>query len=374
MALLSISAIDVYHFSIPFIRTIKVGSVCLRKREGFLLSLTDNLGQTGFGEVAPLPGWDPFSLEDCRKDLSLVRKSLVHASYHPDSFHLTAPCLGMTALPVCFSPHTLFGMESALMSLYLQRRLKDASGPAALPDPLTVKVNGLFIPAPSDMETDAQIQALKASGFKTIKVKIGRLPADEEIRQILRLADAMETDIILRLDGNKNMSADTCQHYVSALKPLNVEYAEEPLQDGEAPPPGNVLWPLALDESLPLYLHPERPTPECLPRGIQTVILKPGLLAGLSGMARFIADAQKRNMNIVLSSSFNTGVTLSVFGAFCRFAGLSPNSVHGLDTLRYLKSDVLMESPSIRRGALSIPLRLFARMRLNLDVLTGEAI
>jgi O-succinylbenzoate synthase len=374
MALLSIAAIDAYRFDIPFVRPLKVGREVLHCREGLLLSLTDEKGHTGFGEIAPLPGLDQVSLERCHNDLKVIKKLLAGVILHPDQFNIAAPCLGMTTLPDSFARHTLFGLESALLSLYLQHLLQEGeTNPLNLPDPLCVPINGLFIPDTEDRETAAQISALQTCGMKTVKVKIGRLPVDEEIRQILRLACVIGPDLILRLDGNKNLSAGSYARYYASLRHLNVEYAEEPLQDGETLSANKVSWPIAIDESLPMYLNSENHDLAKLPADIRTVILKPGLLAGLSGMACLIADAKKRNLKIVLSSSFNTGVTLSTLGAFSFRAGLSPDTAHGFDTLRYLQSDVLSASPVIREGVLNIPQKFLAGgMNLNPNVLTKE--
>ena len=366
MALLNIAAFDVYRFSIRFIRPIKVGDAVLHDREGLIIALTDRKGRTGYGEVAPLAGLDQTSLEQCRGDLSGLRKTLDNAPFHSGQFRPTSTGLGMAAVPAGLSSHTLFGLESAMLSLYLQEHT------TGLSDPVSVPVNGLFIPDPAGGQTDAQIQTLKAGGMKTIKVKIGRLPADQEIRQILQLADAVGMDLILRLDGNRSLSASTYARYFSALGHLNVEYAEEPLRDIASLPSANVPWPLALDESLPRLLDPSHPDPAKLPSYLRTVILKPGLFAGLSGMAAFMADAKKQNIQTVWSSSFNTGVGLAMLGVFSRLAGLSSDTACGFDTLRYLKSDVLTQSPTISGGSLLIPRKLLSGMSLNFSVLSRE--
>lgn len=365
MALLNIAAFDVYRFFIRFIRPVKIGDILLREREGLLIALTDHKGRTGYGEVAPLAGLDRNSLKQCRGDLPGLRKTLVNAPFYPERFKLAVPGLNMMTVPAGLASHTLFGLESALLCLFLQ------DAPAGLPDPVTVPVNGLFVPDPADEQTGTQIQTLKAGGIKTVKVKIGRLPVLQEIRQILRLADAMGMDLMLRLDGNRSLSATDYARYFSALGHLKVEYVEEPLRNGE-PSPQNISWPPAFDESLPRYLDPSHPDPAKLPSGVRTVILKPGLLCGLSGMASFMADAKKQNIQTIMSSAFNTGVSVASLGVFSRMAGLSPETACGFDTLRYLKSDVLTQSLTIREGVLTIPRKLFSDMHLNSHVLSRE--
>ncbi|PKN73435.1 MAG: hypothetical protein CVU52_07100 [Deltaproteobacteria bacterium HGW-Deltaproteobacteria-10] len=376
MALLSIATIGVDRFDIPFIRPIKVGSEVLHSREGFIVSLTDDKGHTGFGEVAPLPGLDQTSLKRCRDDLAAFKSMLNKLTLQPDRFDITAPWLGMASLPGSFASHTLFGLESALLGLYLQCKLTESSNNALTwPDPLIIPVNGLFIPNSKDEVTAAQIQALQTSGMTTIKIKIGRLSADYEISQILKLADGIGNHLILRLDGNKALSARTYAAFFSALGHLTVEYVEEPLCYGEHKSHAAVPWPLALDESLPHYLDSENPVSTMLPPEVRTVILKPGLLAGLHAMSRCIADARNHGIKTILSSAFNTGVTLATLGAFSRIADLPTNTAHGFDTLRYLNSDVLSDSPLIGEGVLTIPRRLLSEgMHLNHNVLSKEVL
>ena len=366
MALLKIAGFDVYRFRIPFVSPIKVGNIVLYNREGFIVVLTDQQGRHGFGEIAPLPGWDYASLEQCRNDLSFLREIIGKDSFKTDYFNLTSSVFGLMTLPKAMNTHTLFGLESALLSLYVQE------APLNLPDPMNVPVNGLFIPDPKDEQASAQIQTLLARGLKTIKVKIGRLPEDVEMRQILRLADALGDNLRLRLDGNQSLSAQAYDRYFTALGHLNVEYAEEPLNEEASSTSSKVPWPLALDESLPRYLDPVYPDLSRLPSDIRTVILKPGLLAGLSGMAVFITNAKRRNIQTVLSSAFNTGIGIVILGVLSRLAGISPDTACGFDTLRYLQADVVTQSPVVSDGSLAISRSLFIDMSLNFGVLSRE--
>lgn len=371
MALLNIAAIDIYRFHIPFAAPVKVGDILLHHREGYLLALTDHRGQTGYGEVAPLPGFDQISLNRCRDDLSDLQRVFPDLILSTEQFDIRSPWMGLTSPPLTCAPHTLFGAECALLNLYLQSKLKEGS--IVLPEPPAIPVNGLFFPTADAGESSRQIQTLREKGFQTIKVKIGRLPEVEEIEQILGLADAVGIDVILRLDGNRQLSRQSYARYYTALKSLSVEYAEEPLFEEEAASSGGVPWPEALDESLPFYLSSEHPDLARLPSDIRTIILKPGFVAGLSGMARLAHDASERRIRMVLSSAFNTGVTLTMLGVFSVLANLPPDTAHGLDTLRYLKADVLSASPGIRRGTLRIDRSLLAcGMQLNHGVLVKE--
>ncbi len=353
---MQIAGIDVYRFRLPFIRPLSVGREVLPVREGFILALTDSDGRTGYGEIAPLPGFDETTPEQCLRELSSLPGILNHADLRYDRFDLTVPLFGLLSVSPSGTSHTLFGIESALLGLCLQRGSAGPSGfSPRFPETLRVPVSGLFIPDSEDEGIARQVRDLQESGVKTVKVKIGRLPVDEEIRQILDLSARMGNALVLRLDGNRNLSADAYRRFGEALGSLAVEYVEEPLRDGELTTAEEMaLWPLALDESLTGLLDRSDPRPSRLSPSVRTIILKPGLLMGLHAMARCIADANRAGIKTVLSSAFNTGLTLAILGVFARLAALPPGTAHGLDTLHYLADDVLSEPPVIREGMLLI--------------------
>ncbi|MDD5167988.1 MAG: enolase C-terminal domain-like protein [Syntrophales bacterium] len=359
---MKIAAIDFYHFCIPFVVPVKVGDAVLEDREGLIIALTDESGWTGCGEIAPLPGLDEATLDLCRGELLSLQGSLLNAPLRFDRFQPTEPLLEIISIPAPWTSHTLFGLESALLGLYLQQiRDNDILHPPSIP------VNGLFVPQFSPEYFGQQVLKMRNAGFQTVKIKIGRLDAAEEIRQILRLSEQMGTDTVLRLDGNRNLAQETYERYYAALNHLRVEYVEEPLAN---PAAGEVPWPLALDESLSSRLDTNDPHPSSLSKTIRAIILKPGLLRGLHGMARCAADAAGTGMKTVFSSAFNTGITLATMGLFSGIIHLPLETAHGLDTLQYLAADVLVEPPVIHEGSLIIPAGILSgNARLNSAVM-----
>jgi len=357
---------------------VKVGREVLHEREGFLIALTDDEGRRSYGEIAPLPGFDLTTLERCLQDIPSVSGVLNNACLHHDRFQLSAPLLGFADIRVSsWSAHTLFGVESALLNLHLQHR-ETGSLDALFPLPeetLLIPVNGLFIPESATNSLDRRISILKNSGATTVKIKIGRLPAEEEIRQIRCLVEEIGAGISLRLDGNRNLTPAAYRLYYKALSNLPVEYVEEPLPAEDMERAGDVPWPLALDESLAQLLDPEEPCLSRLAPTIRTVILKPGLVNGLHAMARAVRNARQAGIGTIFSSAFNSGITLATLGVFSRLLGLPPETAHGLDTLRYLAADVLRPSPEISRGMLEIPAALiFGRASFNAPAIRGKVL
>jgi O-succinylbenzoate synthase len=158
---------DIYRFSISMTAPVNVGGRVLHDREGLLLALTDGEGRCAYGEIAPLPGFDSGTLERCLQDIPSVRRTLNDAPLDYERFQIADPLLGVIDVPVSsWSAHTLFGVESALMGLFLQcgRKRRPASGGLLMEEPLRIPVNALFIPDAAADRLGMQIRQLKDRG------------------------------------------------------------------------------------------------------------------------------------------------------------------------------------------------------------------
>jgi len=90
-----ISRIDIFRFSLPFTIPVKVGGMVRHNREGFLIALADDQGRCGYGEIAPLPGFDFTTLKRCFQDIPTVGDSLNSTDLSYDRFYIAAPLLGI---------------------------------------------------------------------------------------------------------------------------------------------------------------------------------------------------------------------------------------------------------------------------------------
>jgi hypothetical protein len=67
------------------------------------------------------------------------------------------------------------------------------------------------------------------------------------------------------------------------------------------------------------------------------------------------AAAAPDGPRIVLSSAWNTGITLTLLGLLAAISPATAQTAHGLDTLGYFDADVVTESPAISGGRLRFP-------------------
>ncbi|MCG6906102.1 MAG: hypothetical protein LJE63_05700 [Desulfobacteraceae bacterium] len=360
-------------FELPCRTPLPVGRARITHRSGHLLVLQDESGRVAAGEAAPLAGWRDSTAGRCLAELRIWAERLDGAAWDPARFDPRAPLMGL--LPPApgrdADPDALFAVESALFFLAAgcaPHRLNLLESPAAAAG---IPVNGLFLP---EEDTARQAARLRRSGVTTVKVKIGQLPPEIEIRRIRDLCTRLGAAVSLRLDGNRLLTAAALRRYHHGLRSLPVEYVEEPLRgEGLEAAPG-VPWTLAADQLAGRYLDPARPDLTCLPACCGAVVLKPTLFSGLHPLCRLLATAGPESPQIVLSSAWNTGITLTLLGILAAMSPTTARTAHGLDTLGYFDADVVTESPLVAGGRLHLPAWAGSgRLGLNTDVVRRVA-
>lgn len=353
-------------FELPCRAPLPVGGGRITHRSGHLLVLRDDAGNIAAGEAAPLPGWCDGAAGRCLTELRAWALRLTGAVWDPARFDPRAPLMGLFAPTATGDPDALFAVESALFFLAAgcePHRQKLLGGPAAAAG---VPVNGLFLP---EEDPARQAARLRQSGVTTVKVKIGQLPPEVEIQRILDLHARLGAAVTLRLDGNRLLTAADLRRYHDGLRSLPVEYVEEPLRGDDLKAVAGVPWTLAADELAGKYLDPACPDLRCLPECCAAVVLKPTLFHGLHPLCRLLVAATGDSPRVVLSSAWNTGITLTLLGILAATSPATARTAHGLDTLGYFGADVATESPQVSGGRLHLPAwARSGKLRLNSDV------
>lgn len=329
-----IKDVQTYYFCLPFTNPMRVGNYRLLQREGFIVRLTDDFGNTGLGEIAPLPGLDTVTLEDCRREIRDFSRMVK-----------TGFCRELV-----FNPSVRFGLEAAIFAMTEGIRRKKGKDPDVA---MEVPINGLFVP---DDDSDAermQVKRLLKNGFKTIKVKIGRLSPDTETASIRRLFGQSGGSIRFRFDANRSMTISRYQKYYSLLGDLPVEYVEEPLENGDFERAGEVGWPLAIDESLPSFWDPENRVFSNLPDAVTHAVIKPGTPAGFREVIGYFSRDANARIAPVVSSAFNTAIGTCALMLFLNPVPLSRRTAHGLDAGSFLSNDLMDDALQVKNGRLS---------------------
>ncbi len=248
---------------------------------GLVLELRDPTGRVGRGEAAPLPGYSPDSVAECRDALEPFLDSPLALPLEADP--IAAIGERVATIPArC--PAARCAADCALLDLagqLLDRPVWQLLGGRA----------GTRIEANALVDSMAAARAALAGGFTTLKLKVGRRPWPEELELLRRLRGELGDSVALRLDANRRWSVDQARAALADLAALAPEFVEEPVAAGDLPRLGPSPVPLAVDESL----SGELPDLTALGRhGVVAAVLKPMLLGGLL-RCRELADAARRS-------------------------------------------------------------------------------
>lgn len=351
---------QIFRYSLPLVRPIRLKSVVIRHREGFLIRLIDRHGGCGIGDVAPLPGFSRETPDHVRNELIAFRKhvtgrlSLSLDQIWPDNAAVT--------------PSVRFGIESALWQLVAERQ---NILPCHYFNELSkthVTVNAILLGStPAVIEKARQIGAAKS--YPAVKLKVGGRPLPEDIRLVSQIRSILPDTIRLRLDANRQWDLQQAGQFARQITGTEIEYIEEPcasFADTVELRHRFPALPVALDESL-------RDLGGSISKELAAfaaVILKPTLMGGVFQSAAWIEQAQQLGITPVITSSFESGVGLLTLA---HLAALTCRDVPvGLDTASWFDQDVLQpkfdnEAGRINLKQWGLPLSLNDQLLTEID-------
>ncbi|MDX2216536.1 MAG: o-succinylbenzoate synthase [Oculatellaceae cyanobacterium bins.114] len=247
-------------------------------RQGILIRLTDALGRSGFGEIAPL-AW--FGSETLAEAIAFCHDL-------PDEIATEAIFSIPDNLPAC-----RFGFESAWEMLQ-----KPVSGSVA-----SLNYSRLL---PAGEAALSAWQAFWKQGH-TFKWKIGVAPLAQELALFEQLLQKLPREAKLRLDANGGLSeAEAKQWLAQCQHDSRVEFLEQPLAvdqfDVMLQLSQRYSTPIALDESVATLGQLEA----CYQRGWRGVFVIKAAIAG--SPQRLRQFCQQPGVDVVWSSVFETTV------------------------------------------------------------------
>ncbi|MGI8428625.1 MAG: mandelate racemase/muconate lactonizing enzyme family protein [Solirubrobacteraceae bacterium] len=331
-----------------------------------LLELVGADGARGWGEAAPLEGYDGVSSEDIRTALEDCRETLA-ASDGVAREELLAACAGRAVLP-----QALAAVDLALWDLAARRagvpvwRLLGACV-AEPPDP--VLVNATI--AATDRDGAArQAAAALAAGFGTVKVKVG---TGDDAGRLAAVRAAAGPRMAIRLDANGTWSVSEATASLRTLAPAGIELCEEPVsglaairqlheqaiagraatrrlpEQPASGPDGRRRVPIAIDETAA--------QPDALDhRACDAVCLKIARCGGISGLIDAAHRARAVGYEVYLASTLDgpLGIAAALHAAVALRAAtrLDPARACGLATLPLF--DGRPEVLPVRRGRIAL--------------------
>ena len=400
-----IECIRWWRYAIPFRLPFYTAHGVLTQREGVLLQATTDEGRSGWGEIAPLPGfggslekswrllpamaelllgWDgalvPLTNGDEETNrwpgnappqplLSKLERGLSAA--RAGSRRLTVPLLapagerGETLRP-CSAAHRQgiwsdmpaalrSGVETAVGDLRAQAASCTLAALLTPQPAMTVPVNAT-VGAADTAGAVKQAALAVAAGFATIKLKVGLgASIGAEVERVAAVREAIGPNLQLRLDANEAWTSEMAIEIIRAYAPYRVEWVEQPVAAvdvaGLARARRAVETPIAADESV---TGEEAVQALLAAEAADVLILKPMLAGGPAATQRLAALAAAAGVSAIVTSTLETGIGLAA--AVHAAAALPPPlRACGLATAALLESDLLEQPLPIVDGQMRRP-------------------
>jgi o-succinylbenzoate synthase len=283
----------------PFRQPLKTSHGVWEIRVGIIIQLTDELGRSHQGEIAPIPWFGSESIEQARSWCEQIGDSITIEQIYQIPDHLSACQFGFGSALTAFDP-----------DLLSQTKLN--------PD-----ISALL---PSGEAAIARIQALSAQGYRTFKWKIGVLSVAQEVAIWRQLIIGLPPNGKLRLDANGGLTYEQAEEWLGICdREARIEFIEQPLGIDSITETIELAkaydTPIALDESVATFDRIRAAYTQGW-RGIY--VIKPGIGGFPWRLAEFITQYQ---LDVVFSSVMETSVGRDA--AFRLASGLKLNRSMG---------------------------------------------
>ncbi len=297
--------VEVTPYARPFRQPLPTSHGIWAVREGAIVTLTDEFGHVGQGEIAPLEWFGTESL-GAAIDFCAGLEGWITAEQ-------------ILEIPDCL-PCCQFGFESALvdppksplkrgtLNSHIPPFLRGARGDRDFSSPAIASLLPTGNPAMTSgrSKTNDSWQPHDDRGHRTFKWKIGVAPIADEIQWFRQLHQQLPPDAQLRLDANTGLSLDAAKRWLDEFAIRPIEYLEQPLAvtefDAMKVLAGQYSTPIALDESI-ANLQSLR---DCHDRGWAGIyVIKPAIVGSPRKLEEFI---QNHPIDRVFSSVFETEI------------------------------------------------------------------
>lgn len=211
-------------------------------------------------------------------------------------------------------PSMLFGLETA------KRQLNNGGGVDLFNTPFGrgeegITINGLIWMGTFD-EMFQRLEAKLKAGFHCVKLKIGAIDFEKELRLIQHIRQHFSRkEVELRVDANGGFTPDNAMQRLEALAKYDIHSIEQPIRQHQwkemARLCKNSPLPIALDEEL-IGVNDLTEKNQLLDTiQPQYIILKPSLHGGISGTREWIKLAKERGIGSWITSALESNIGLN---------------------------------------------------------------
>ena len=284
----------------------------------FIVLENSESGNYGIGECGILPGLSYDDQPGYEIKISEVTDAWMNSTQPPDLNDW---------------PSIKFGFETA------QLHLQNGEFSELFDTPFSqgkagIEINGLIWMNPYEVMLKELKQKIE-TGFSCIKIKIGAVAFEDEIKLIQHIRDEFGPDeITIRVDANGAFSPEEAPSKLDTLAKLKLHSIEQPIKAGQWREMEklcrNTPIPIALDEELIGMNNPEERREMMAAIKPQAVILKPSLVGGFSVCDEWIDLCEKYNAFWWATSALESNIGLNAIAQYA--ASKNPEIPQGLGT------------------------------------------
>lgn len=327
-------------FELPLRTPMETARRTIESRRGLLVRVdAEGDDAIGVGEAAPLPGWTE-PMADCENALDRALDCLAAEDRDGALAELEGAPAARHGLSLA-----LADLEAKRAGQPLSRHLQEFEDGAGVE---SVPVNATVGDATVEETVAAASEAVSA-GIRTLKIKVGARPIEEDARRVDGVREAVGGEIRLRADANGAWSRAEARRAIEAFPDL--AYLEQPLAPDDLEGHANLREnaTIALDEALA-----EHSAEQILDAGAADVlILKPMALGGIDRAAGIANQAREAGVDPVVTSTVDGAVARA--GAVHLAAGIGAKRACGLATADLLREDYAPDPTAVEAGEVSVP-------------------
>ena len=331
-------------FRLPMRHRFEASHSSMSDREGLILELLGDDGESGIGEASPFPALGDGTLADT---LALLE---AHASAI-----LADPEAALAALPER-GPGVMAlrcALDTALLDLDGKRGGVPIAALLAEHPAAEVAVNAVIgVGAPDEVASYAR-EAV-AAGYRVLKLKVG-VGSIKDDRARLRAVRAACPDAAIRIDANGAWDEARARAALATLAACAVELIEQPVRvddlDGLARVRRDGAIRVAADE----LLNGLDDAARVIAAGAaELLVLKPMRLGGARACLAIARRAAEAGIGCFATTTFDSTVGTALALHLAAALPLTPVA-HGLSTVEHLAGDVVAQPLVPTAGVLAVP-------------------
>lgn len=262
---------------------------------------TEEPGLLGIGECSIIPGLSIDDRSDFEEKLADVVADINSFPYWLEE--------GLLAFPAI-----RFGLETALLDLSMQ------SDRIFFPSEFTaglegIDINGLVWMGSYHYMRKQIIEKIE-QGFRCIKLKIGAIDFDDELKLLNMIRQEFNSkELELRVDANGAFTVDEALEKLKRLSDFFIHSIEQPIKQNQTEQMAELcsMSPLAIALDEELIGETDKHNIRTMLQTIhpEYIILKPGLLGGFKQSEIFIKEAEKLGIKWWVTSALEGNIGLN---------------------------------------------------------------